>query len=162
MALHEQDREDLLAEAQALTPRGEWQVAGEVEPVTAGLRRGGCSIYFGGDPCYHFDEEGRLRRAFAGGFLYRTQGATLARLERVRSERRVELLRVDLTEPELQSFLDDMQRRLAQFLSAAATGAARLVRSVSEAADPAAEILPAVRRAAHNRQLAPAIPTRRD
>ena len=151
-----------MAEARALVPRAEWQVCGVPEPVTAGLRRrGGCSIYFGGDPCYHFDEDGRLRRAFADGFLLRTQQTTLARLERVRSANRVELLRTDLTEQELQRFLDELQRRLAGFLSAVASGEATLLRSAPEDPDPAQTILEAVRHAALTRQLAPAIPTRK-
>jgi hypothetical protein len=114
MARQEADREDLFGEAAALVERAEFNIHGLAEPVTAGCRKaGGWSIYFGGDPCYHFDEQGRLRRAYAGGRLYRTQGRTLAELERVRSLDRSELRRHDLTPQELARFLEAARRRLA-------------------------------------------------
>ena len=114
MARREADREDLFGEAAALIVRAELDVPGVAEPVTAGRRKaGGWSIYFGGDPCYHFDEEGRLRRAFAEGRLYRTQGRTVSELERFRSPDRTELLRRDLTPAELARFLETAHDRLA-------------------------------------------------
>ena len=51
MALHEQDREDLLSEATALVQRVELRVEGFAEPVIVGFRRGGeASVFFGADP----------------------------------------------------------------------------------------------------------------
>ena len=67
MARNEEDREDLMAEATALAERVELTVPQESDFVTAGFRRTGhLSLYFGQDPAYHFDEEGRLRRAAVG------------------------------------------------------------------------------------------------
>jgi len=61
-------------------------VPGEPENVIARFRADGSpSIYFGSDPVYHFDEAGRLRRAFVEEQLFRTQGDTLARLTRTRT-----------------------------------------------------------------------------
>jgi hypothetical protein len=74
MSRNESDREDLMAEATALRRRVQLQVPGEALSIIAGFRdEGRVSIYFGPDPVYHFDEQGRLRRAFVAGRLYRTQ-----------------------------------------------------------------------------------------
>ena len=67
MARHTQDREDLLRDATALVPRlflraqfskGSCDVFVGFRPVSA------VSIYFDGDPVYHFNTERKLRRAF--------------------------------------------------------------------------------------------------
>ena len=119
MVRQEVDRDDLFREAAALIERAEFEVPGMAEPVTAGRRKaGGWSIYFGADPCFHFDEQGRLRRAFAEGRLYRTQGRTLAKLERVHTPDETELRRRDLTPEELASFLESARRRLAELRTA--------------------------------------------
>jgi len=120
MARHETDREDLILEATALCPRVEWRVVGEPGIVFAGIKRTGAwSIYFDQDPVYQFDEHGRLRRAYVDGFLYRSDGHTLARLQRERSSSETILLRYDLTPTELTAFqgrlrsrLDGLQQRL--------------------------------------------------
>ena len=114
MARHEADREDLLREATALRDRGELSVNGWSETVVAGRRTDGrWSIYFGGDPCYHFDASGRLRRAYVDGLLYRTEGTTLAALKRERTDTETQLQRHDLDNARLTSFLDAMQARLS-------------------------------------------------
>ena len=38
--------------------------------VLAGVKAGGVSLYFGDDPIYHFDLDGRWQRAFLGGLHY--------------------------------------------------------------------------------------------
>ncbi len=131
MARQEADREDLIAEATALVERAEFSVPGLAQPVTAGRRRsGGWSIYFGGDPCYHFDDAGRLRRAFAEGKLYRTQGETLAELVRIRTAEATELRRRDLDAEELAAFLMNVTRELEQLRDELKTGGACCTRSV--------------------------------
>jgi hypothetical protein len=113
MSRNESDREDLMAEATALRRRVELQVPGEAESVIAGFRdEGRISIYFGSDPVYHFDAQGRLRRAFVAGCLYRTGGTTLARLTRERTDTTTTLVRHDLSQADLQDFLIVMQSRL--------------------------------------------------
>ncbi len=107
MARQESDREDLMREATALVRRAELWYPGRAEdaPVTAGFRRDGrLSLFFGADPVYQFDEQHRLRRAYVAGFLYRTQGQTLARLERQRTSEETLLLRHDLSDEELTDF----------------------------------------------------------
>jgi hypothetical protein len=113
MARHESDREDLMADATALVERAEFEVPDQPASVIAGYRRdGSLSIYFGADPCYHFDCQLRLRRAFVAGSLYRTQGHTLARLQRSRTEQSVELFRHDLSIPERDVWLRELAGRV--------------------------------------------------
>lgn len=98
MARAESDREDLFAEATAFVRRAELTVRGIGEPIVFGSKRDGAwSIYFGTDPVFHFDPGGRLKRAFAGGRLYRTQGDTLAELTREQTAGETILRRRDLT-----------------------------------------------------------------
>ena len=105
MARHESDREDLMREATALVRRAELICPGETEPVIAGFRRDGrLALYFGPDPVFQFDPQHRLRRAYVAGFLYRTQGETLARLNRHRTQDQTLLVRHDLAPAELDTF----------------------------------------------------------
>ena len=119
MARHESDREDLIREATALKRRIECRLPGDGETLVGGFRSNGwLSIYFSSDPVFHLDAGGRLRRAFVGGILYRTQGNTLARLTRVRGESVTELQRDDLNPIELSEFLTAMRTRLMRFIEA--------------------------------------------
>lgn len=124
MARSESDREDLMREATALHRRAEFRLPHNPETVIAGYRRdGSLSIYFGPDPCFHFDPQLRLRRAYIDECLYRTQGETLARLNRVRSASGVELQRHDLTPRERDDLVEGLAGRLQQLLAALQTGA---------------------------------------
>jgi hypothetical protein len=136
MARHEADREDLMAEATALRERIELDLPGEAEYVVAGFRDNGCcSIYFGADPVYHFDAEGGVRRAFAAGDLYRSQGKTLARLTRTRTGSEVHLVRHDLDVAELEAFLSGMRGRLERLQSALEIDSAKVVQQVPQKED---------------------------
>lgn len=105
MARHETDRDDLWAEAVALTSRAELTWPGRTEPVLVGRRPNGWwSIYFGQDAVLQFTADGQLRRAFRHGELFRTQGRTLARLTRERTPTETVLRRHDLSEAELAEF----------------------------------------------------------
>ncbi len=123
MARQESDREDLFAEAVALTRRLEGTVLNASDPAFAGklvlgLRDNGwLSVYLGSEPVYHFDARHRLRRAYVDGWLYRTQGTTLARLQRSRSATETTLLRTDLAPPELLRFRERMQQLLRDLAS---------------------------------------------
>ena len=161
MARKEADREDLIREATALRNRVEWQFPDEPEPVFAGVRPdGSLSIYFGADPVYQFSNAGGLRRAYVGGFLFRTQGTTLARLNRKRSTEETALLRRDLNTDELSEFLGKMDERLDRLRQVIADGSAIQLRSVSEEEPPNYESLIDLAIKA-SPKLAPAMPTRR-
>lgn len=157
MARDEADREDLMAEASALRERVELAVPGEPEHVIAGFRDNGVfALYFGPDPVFQFDAQGRLRRAFVEGDLYRSQSTTLARLTRTRSTDEVNLVRHDLDSDELSRFLATMQEKLTRLREAVEKGAAVVVRQVP----PQAVLLPRLLRAldgVRQGQLAPSI-----
>jgi hypothetical protein len=119
LARLESDREDLMQEAVALVCRVELQLAGLSDSVVAGFRRDGClALYFGADPYYQFDAEGRLRRARVRDRLFRTQGSTLAQLERVRSAGASELLRQDLSAESLDQFFSEMRTFVSRLRAA--------------------------------------------
>ena len=159
MARRDSDREDLMREATALRERIEIAVDGEVGPIVAGFRDGGAlSVYFGADPVFHFDAHGRFRRAFAGGALYRTQGETLARLNRERDVSETRLLRHDLNAAELDQFHKLLQERLRQLLQPLATGDFRVLQQVPEDADICRRVQSALQQALQTDPwLAPAI-----
>lgn len=114
MARHEADREDLFAEAVTLTRRWEGTMPACSVPLLAGFKTTGeTSFYFGPDRVYHFDDAGRLRRAYVAGFLYRSAGTTLSRLRRDRSETETTLLRSELTAAEMDTFRAEMTTHLA-------------------------------------------------
>jgi len=136
MARHETDREDLMAEATALRQRVELELPGVADHVVAGFRdNGGCSIYFGADPVFHFEADGALRRAFVAGDLYRSQGKTLARLTRTRADREVHLVRHDLDPAELAGFLAALRARVERLYGALADESARVVQQVPAQTD---------------------------
>ena len=162
MASNEADREDLIRDAVALKTRIEWEIPGEPESVVTGLRSDlSLSVFFGQDPVFHFNPEGQLRRAFVGGFLYRTQGSTLARLNRERSESETTLLRSDLTESDLGEFLAAMGERLATLRTALENETATKLRFVVDES-VSADFAKSIRKAeSASPALAPAIASRR-
>ena len=162
MARNESDREDLIREATAMRNRIEWQIPGDSEPVFAGVRSdGSLSVYFGQESVYQFNSCGQLRRAYVDGFLYRTQGKTLAKLHRERSLNQTVLARNDLNSDELSLFLTAMDDRLRRLAASLSDGSAIQLRSVSEgeAADYQSTIGLAINASP---RLAPALPTRRE
>lgn len=161
MARDESDREDLIREATALQNRVEWRIRDETGVIFAGVRsNGSLAIYFGPDPVYQFSIDGGLRRAYAGGFLYRTQGTTLAKLVRRRSSQETLLHRSELNSSELSQFLSSMDEKLTRLVQSIADGSAAEIRSVSDGTAPDYETLINAALNASPR-LAPAILTRR-
>lgn len=123
MARTEQDREDLLREATALRERIELSSPSWPHPVVCGFKSDGSfSVYLGQDPVYHFSDQGALRRSFKDGYLFRSQGMTLSRLERQRTNTETTLLRYDLNEQEHRQFLDDTQTDLLRLLQEISEG----------------------------------------
>jgi len=148
MARQESDRDDLFAELAALSPRVELRVGDSADAVCAGRREstGGWSVFFGPDRVYHFDASGRLRRAYVEGFLYRSEGSTLSRLQRERSAARTTLLRQDLQPEELQTFFTEMRFWLGNLVAQIKSGQLRVVRQTPEHEDVLSEIATAFER----------------
>ena len=148
MARDEGRREDLVAEATALVRRAEFVAAtagrpGDEPPLVAGFRRdGSLSVYFGEDPVYQFGPEGRLRRAYVDGLLFRTQGSTLAQLARDRSSGgHVGLLRHDLDDDQLAAFRAAMTGRIAGLLEELRSDRLNQAATVPESADVKSELV---------------------
>jgi len=136
MARNEADREDLLAEATGLSPCWELEVAGVDDPVVAGFKKNGnCSLYFGGDPVYQFDPEGNLRRGFVGGYLFRSEGSSLSKIHRDRTETTSTLVRYDLNEAELREWFAGMRKTVAELIDRIDRGEYRILRE--RGTDPA-------------------------
>ena len=115
MARDESNREDLLREATALIERVELVPRPTGIHLVAGFRRDGeLSIFFGEDPVYQFNAAGELRRAYRNGVLLKATNGRLASLNRVRTEREVQLVRTDLSDSEQGVFLDQMAANLRQ------------------------------------------------
>jgi len=161
MARNEADREDLFAEARALVRRVEAVSVSGTLPILLGVRETGwLSIYLGPDLMYQFDADGRLRRAFHGGQLYRTQGTTLARLLRVRTDHETTLQRHDLSPEELDEFQQGMRQDLGQLVCDLTEERLQILRQEPES-DPLLlpQLLAALRQATNAVPwLAPALP----
>lgn len=114
MARQESDREDLFAEATALRERVEISYSSGGGSLFGYREQGSLSMYLTPDRVYHFDERLRLRRAYVEGVLFRSEGKSLARLRRVREEGKSELLRSDLDERELELFLGELTKEVAE------------------------------------------------
>ena len=148
MAHDDGHREDLVAEATALVRRAEFVAPAadrpnDESPLVAGFRRdGSLSVYFGEDPVYQFNTEGRLRRAFVAGLLFRTQGSTLAQLTRDRSSTgRVELLRHDLDDSQLAAFREVMKGRIIGLLEELRSDRLNQAATAPESADVKSELI---------------------
>lgn len=148
MAQHETDREDLMQEATGLARRVEWQVPFMTDPVVAGFKKNGaCSVYFGAEPVLQFDPSGCLRRAFFEGYMFRTQGSTLARLQRNRTADETQLIRHDLNDSELAAFRVQACSWLRRLLQALDLGEAVRLRQVPEGDEVILDLCAALRTA---------------
>jgi hypothetical protein len=125
--------EDPMRELVALAERVELRSPGRAGTIVAGFRRDRrLSVYFGDDPYYQFDLDGRLRRAFVDGRLFRTQGNGLAALTRATTADATLLLRRDLNPRELEAFLRGMLEQVGSLREALAGGSLEVVRQVPE------------------------------
>ena len=127
MAHCEDDREDIMREATAMPRRVEFTVTGTLTVVAGFRQTGWFSLYVDQDPVYHFTADGRLRRGFVQGLLYRSQGNCLARLSRRRAAGVSELIRSDVGDAELDEFLMQMHNCCRQIHSAITQGDLRVL-----------------------------------
>jgi hypothetical protein len=131
MARHEQDREDLIAEATALVQRAELKLPDVCEPVVLGFRRGGAtSLYVGGDEAWHWNSRGQLRRAFVRGVLYKAQHGQLVALARQRWPQAVQLVAEPVTSEAVEELRGRLAHRLAQLRAAWESGELAVLRQV--------------------------------
>jgi len=133
MARNETDREDFMAEAKSLVHRLELSVPTFRDHVFGGFRTNGwLSVYFGPDCHYQFDDQGRLRRAFVDGLLYRTEGSSLTELLRVRSQTETTLVSRTLLELELIDFQIQVIDSLTRLRTSIVENNVSVIRQVPE------------------------------
>ncbi|MEW4490680.1 hypothetical protein AB1L42_21535 [Thalassoglobus sp. JC818] len=136
MARNEADREDLFEEFRSARIKWEFADSASETVIVAGIRHDErLSVYFNTDPCYHFDAENRLMRAFVDGKLLRTHGTFLAQLNRIRTEQETVLQRHDMVDDELQELLSDVHANLKQFQESLVQNQLTVVRSSDEETD---------------------------
>lgn len=129
MARELHDREDLLRDARALVPRLTLQMrlADSLITLFAGFRGEALSVYFGDDPVFHFNAQGELRRAFAGGRLFKAHRGRLSELVRKSSADAVTFAAADFDISRQDRFLADLANRLAELRGALESGRFTLV-----------------------------------
>jgi len=134
----EEDKEDLIRDATALVERVEIQCHGSSVLITIGVFRDGrCAVYFDQDPFYQFDQNGRLRRAYEAGYLFRSQQSTLSRINRRRDlnvsgdTEKVVLERTDLCSDELLAFAERMRTLIQDLLRQIENKEYQLLRAVT-------------------------------
>lgn len=138
MARIEKDREDLMIEAVAFVRRAEWKFADSdfCSILFTGYKRNGAfSLYLDADPVYQFDANGKLRRAFVDGLIYRTEGKTLARMKRKRTEEESILLRHDLSNKELDLFFHEMKLTLSNLKTEFESQTVELISEINSGSD---------------------------
>ena len=110
---HEGQREDLIRTATALVQRVELAVDGFPDLLVIGFRRdGAASLFLGEDPVYQFNARGELRRAFQAGKLVKAESGRLVELTRQRADKRVDMLRHELTDLQHDQFLSQLRQTL--------------------------------------------------
>jgi hypothetical protein len=123
------DREDLLRDARALSPRVQLEVSLPAGPIElfAGFRGESLSLYFGQNLVFHFNDRGELRRAFAAELLLKAESGRLVAMRRERTEAEVTLLSRSLDDAEQRSLLEDLERQLRELGDALAANRYRVV-----------------------------------
>ena len=81
MAIHEQNREDLLRDGTGFIFRGEVMLQGQ--KVIVGFRRSNqAAFYFGEDPVFQLNSSLAVRRVYYGGSVYRAESGNLMEMRR--------------------------------------------------------------------------------
>lgn len=141
MARAEQDREDILREATALSPRAELRSQDLAENLVFGFRStGGLSLFFGADPVYQFNSAGKLRRAYVGGFLYKAVKGRLQRLHRERQANQVNLWQAELSIDEQDRFLAELNSLCVILVAMIDAGKFELVNEIPAESDSVARL----------------------
>jgi hypothetical protein len=142
MSRSEADREDLLREATALIERVELQLPGYSEPIVVGFRKdGAASFFFGANPVYQFNTASELRRAYAGGLLYKAEAGRLVSLRRERSATETALVRHELTPDKTAALLAGLTGHFEQLRAALQNDTHQVLREVPPAANLPPQIL---------------------
>lgn len=131
MAREIYEREDLLRDATALVPRIAMRIVYEEpearEEVVAGYRGEALSLYFSGDPVYHFNAAGQLRRAFVDGRIIKAERGRLVALKRCEAAEHTVLDRCELNGPACEQLLGNAATRISQLASSIEAGRVEII-----------------------------------
>jgi hypothetical protein len=105
MAIEEHDREDLLRDGRMMPVRGE-AILDDVTVLIGFRSQGQLSLYFGSEQVFQFDQSQSLRRVYLHGRRYAAQQGQLIELVRQSRGGRVELIRREIGDEQLQCVLD--------------------------------------------------------
>jgi hypothetical protein len=143
VAREEHSREDLLRDARALVPRVRLRLLEPplAEPIFAGFRGAALSLYFGEDPVFHFNGEGRLRRAHVDGRLLKAQAQRLTSMRRERAADETSLISHELDDDEQRQLLESLAKRLDDLRLALCSGAIEIDGQVPADGDGIARLL---------------------
>jgi len=131
MARHEEEREDLLAEAVALVRRVELICPTIDETVVFGFRANGAAcMYVGSEPVFQFNTRHELRRLFADGAMLKAHDGRLVRLRRERTADETLLLARELTDKEMVELVGEAVRYCDLLQESLNAGSCRVGRQV--------------------------------
>jgi hypothetical protein len=109
---------------------------GPDEHVVIGFRANGAgSLFFGGEPAYHFNFANELRRAYRAGELIKAERGQLVALVRRREAAEVQLVRRELDAKETAAFMQELSQHLSRVIAALNEGRFSLVGEVPLGAD---------------------------
>ena len=115
MAREEHAKEDLLRQATGLVDRAELAVLSFDEPIVVGFRGAqAASVFFGEEPAYHWNRDGRLRRAYVDGKLVKAEAGKLVSMQKQRDDGQVQMIRHEFTIQEQSHFLAALDAKLVQ------------------------------------------------
>lgn len=115
MARDVHEREDLLRDATALSPRIQLRLKSSepVKEIFAGFRaEGALSLYFDQEPVYHFNSRLQLRRAYVDDRLIKAQRGKLVSMQRREGPDRTELLSHELRPEAEEQFCRSLAERI--------------------------------------------------
>jgi hypothetical protein len=143
LARNAHPREDLLCDARGLVPRVLIRAEFEGVPVEVlfGFRGDALSIYFGGDPAFHFNSRGDLRRAFVGDRIIKAERGQLVSLTPKRSSDQTALMAMVMSSAAVSALLNDLRQRLSILAGLLAKNDATVLGCQPEDADPLPRIL---------------------
>jgi len=151
MAREIHERENLLRDATALVQRVELKITATARaghspnrgfdlllPHTlfAGFRsQGQASLYLDDDPVYHFNQAGKVRRAFIDGQIIKAQHGQLVSWLRHQADQRVEMLPHRLAPHEQHEWLAALGQRLKALRQVLETRTYKLAGQIPEASN---------------------------
>jgi len=121
MAREIHEREDLLRDAKALSPRVQFEIETSMgkETIFAGFRlNGALSLYFESDPVYHFNSSHQLRRAYVEDRIIKAETGRLIAMTRKQSQVSSELIRHEMSDAEKYCFCQTFDAHLEQLREA--------------------------------------------